>query len=174
MLDIKAGDIFCVNSGYWVSRAITNVTGLYALDKNAKYSHSGIIINQNGQTFESLYHIEINHLEEYVGKQIIIGRHSSMSYPIFKSAFDPLFDEQNGRVYPAWRIALFLIPPLARYLSNGEWLVCSELAAKFLKNAGILNTFTGWAPDNIADMIRDWKNWSIIFEGTLTEKDLFS
>jgi hypothetical protein len=168
-LMIRQGDIFCVNSGLWISTAITKVTGVWSTDGEAKYSHAGIITDPFGGTFESLRHIEENSLFGYVGKPVIIGRHDKMATDLYRKAFDPLKSEQNGRVYPLWRIALFLIPPLARKIGTGDFLVCSELVAKFLKNAGILTNFTGWTPDCLADMIRDWKHWKIVYEGILTE-----
>jgi len=60
-----------------------------------------------------------------------------------------------------------LIPGASKYINTGRFLVCSELVDKFLFEAGIEKQYRGRNPDNIADMIRDWKKWETVFEGDI-------
>jgi len=38
---------------------------------------------------------------------------------------------------------------------------------KFLCKAGLAVAWRGWNPDDVADMIHNWRDWEIIFEGEL-------
>jgi hypothetical protein len=169
MIYLRPGDVFCVNSHDWVSRAIIKVTGFWDVDGTSDYSHAGIITDKRGSTFEALWTIKESHLVNYIGSDIIIGRWSPMTTEVFYDSFSPLVPQFLGESYPLWRLPLFVIPPLARKVSTGKYLVCSELTAKFLKNAGAISFFTGVSPDYIADMIRRWANWEVVYEGILDQ-----
>jgi len=91
--------------------------------------------------------------------------------------------QHEGHIYPGWRLALHIIPPLAKYTSwGGKFAVCSELVAKYLylvhKETGLTDyygykwprhsQFTGCNPDMLADEWHRWEGYAIVFEGTLT------
>jgi len=164
--NVCPGDIFCTANPMWLGRAINFVQKIWADDAESKYSHSGVIINKWGTTMESLWRVENQDIfKAYKGKPVLIGRHTGMTPITFisgKKNIEPHYKD----VYPFYRLFLFMIPPLARNISLGR-VVCSELTAKFLVGAGILQHYKGINPDYIADIIRNYKKWRIIFEGVL-------
>jgi hypothetical protein len=56
---------------------------------------------------------------------------------------------------------------LAKYIHFLDWGVCSELTALFLMKCGLIDFWRGVFPDYLADMIRLWKGWNIIYEGEI-------
>jgi len=93
-----------------------------------------------------------------------------------------LMREQEGRIYPAWRLLLHIIPPIARRTSwGGKFLVCSEIYAKYLYIVHIENGwtdrygykwprhkhFTGANPDMLCDEAHRWSGYRVVFEDTL-------
>ena len=73
----------------------------------------------------------------------------------------------EGKWYAGHRLALHLIPPLAKLVATGGFAVCSELTAKFLCGAQLLDYWAGVNPDYISGMIKRWRGWRIVFEGIL-------
>lgn len=141
-------------------------------DGKSKYSHSGIIFDENGVTSEALWTIRKNHLRKYIGKPIIIGRHREMTEATFWKAYDQIY-HQEGQWYPVHRMFLHMIPPLAKYLHFTGRPVCSEWAAKLLQKASLLDYWAGITPNYLADMIITWKEWAVVYEGVL-ELDMFN
>jgi hypothetical protein len=83
-------------------------------------------------------------------------------------ALHSLLHQHLGQIYPAWRIPLHIIPPLAKYLASERWLVCSELVAKYLFILDARHAqYMGTNPDTLADEWRHWRNFKIIYEGVL-------
>ena len=160
---MKPGDIFVVQSPSFVSKAIMAVTEFWSLDGNSQYSHAGIITSESGDTFESRFRIGPGHISAYNGLPMMIGRHRLMSDSRFNRAFSKI-KHLGGHRYPVWRIAFHLIPPIARCISTGEFLVCSELAMRFLYESNLVETYKGWNPDNLADMMEHYKLWDITFK----------
>lgn len=173
MYPLKAGDLFCVNSAGPLSTAIKVVERVHAVDNEASYGHAGIVISPDGATFEALARIGIYHLDRYLGQQILIAR------PVYRLdttriksndrlvALNQVMKRHKGKLYPFWRIPLFLLPPLAKYLSaGGRFLVCSELNAYY---ESLLDTisgpYTGRMPDDLADRWRTSWTHKIIYQG---------
>lgn len=163
-MKLKHGDIFCVNNGGFFSRAICRVTALQSLDGRAKYSHAGIITSSVGTTFEAKRTIQRGDLKKYGNKPILIGRHQRMSIGRMALHYPNLLREFEGDRYPWWRIGLHLCG-MARWIGNGDHLVCSELVARFLCDCKLVETYKGWTPDNLADMIHNWRMWEVVYEG---------
>jgi len=135
---VQPGDIFCTKNPMWLGRAINMVQKVWADDAESKYSHSGIIIDKFGTTIESLWRVKNQNLfEAYEGQQILIGRADLMTSASFNSGKEKIKSHDRD-VYPFYRLFFHLIPPLARHINFGR-VVCSELTAKFLVGAGILN-----------------------------------
>lgn len=111
-------------------------------------------------------------LATYAGQRIIIARPlvpDSVEYGTgLLCKYRALAEVSNhlGQWYPAWRLLLHLAPPLAKYLSNGRNLVCSELVAKYLTLIGTRSgPYTGINPDTLADMWIAWRNFEVVYEG---------
>lgn len=166
MLELKTGDIFCTRNPMWLGRAINAVQRFHAIDNESTYSHAGIITDATGATFESLWTIRHSHLIEYENVGVLIGRHVSMSPSIARAALKQIA-VYDGRIYPFHRLIFHLIPPAAKYISSGRFLVCSELAARFLWLCGLKPYWKGVNPDHIADWIRKYRDFEIVYEGNL-------
>jgi hypothetical protein len=151
-----------------LGRAIIAVESFWSADGCAKYSHAGIIIRPDPPiTFEALWtNRRQNFLQAYRGKQILIGRHERMDPYRFALGWDAIY-RLEGRWYAGHRLALHLLPPLARIFSTGGWAVCSELAAKFAYGAGILPIWQGVNPDYLSEVIINHRGWCVVFEGIL-------
>ena len=166
MIELHPGDIFCTKNPMALGRAIMGIERLWAKDNKAEYSHSGIITDCQGTTLEALWTIKGNDINAYSGENVIIGRWEGMSPTALQNGYDAIALEVN-EIYPLWRLPLFIFPFMAKYVSNGNWTVCSELVCKFLLGCGYtqIGEWQGQNPDDVADMIRKWKDMRIIFEG---------
>jgi len=165
---LKSGDIFCTKNPMWLGKAIIFVEKLHAADNQAEYSHSGIILNEAGCTFEALWtNKKQNIFDAYKGVKVLIGRHKNMTPEAYDKGWDKVKNHE-GQWYAGHRLFFFFIPFVAKYINLGLG-VCSELTAKFLAGSGVMENFywKGKNPDHIADMIHKWKDWEIIFEGIL-------
>lgn len=162
----EAGMLFCTNNPSAVlGRMINAVQKFHSPDNESTYTHAGIIISDQGHTFESLWKIRRNHIREYAGSKLIIGRHVKMNLTLFSKGW-VVVRQHDGQMYPFWRLPLHLYRPLAKYISTGNFPVCSELACKFMVSCGLMDYWKGRNPDDVADMIRKWKDYEIIYERT--------
>jgi len=174
MINVKLepGDVFCVAGTMSISRLIRWAEVFVSQDNAAHYGHAGIITSRYGTTLEALWTVKYAHLDAYSGQRIIIARplvtdtlpNGLVRFRKERSLID--VGCHVGQWYPVWRLALHLVPPLAKYLSNGRNLVCSELVAKYLTLIGArTGPYAGINPDNLADMFVAWRNFDVIFEG---------
>jgi hypothetical protein len=163
---IKPGDIFCSRNPMALGRAINAVQKIQSEDDESQYSHAGIIVNEYGDTFESLWTIRFAHLSAYEGQKVLIGRLKDVSPEAINAALAHVL-RHNGKIYPAWRLVFHLFPLMAKYVSSGEFPVCSELAMEFVKIAGIghIGRWQGKNPDHVADFIRHDRCCEVVFEG---------
>jgi hypothetical protein len=163
-LNVRRGDIFCVGLDTWFAKSIMAVEEFWASDKNAKFGHSGIIVSSQGDTFEALFRTEYSHLSRYKGYPILIAR-PKCETTISDTVISSLIAKHKGQRYPAWRLLFHMFPPLARRIGRGNYLVCSELTAKYLSRCNIRpGPYLGVNPDTLADEIRHWKEYDIILE----------
>lgn len=165
---LQPGDIFCTRNPMALGRIIRSVQKFWDVDNSATYSHSGIILNELGGTFESLWKIRMNSLKEYRGENIIIGRINNRSTIQKLDAIQKVRQRYEGKIYPFWRLPMHLFPPIAK-LSLFDIPVCSELVAIYMKELGLIDYWKGVNPDRIADMISYWDDLEIIYEGSYYE-----
>lgn len=166
----KPGDFFASDSVSDFGRLTRNVERIWSKDNKARCSHAGIIVNTSGGTVESKSTVREGNISDYIGHNLIIGRWQGMDPENFQAGLDAI-KWNMGKIYPAWRLPLFLIPALAKLNMWGGLGVCSELVAKFLIGAGLasIGSWRGQNPDDIADMIQNWRDIEIVFNGTITE-----
>lgn len=166
ILLLQKGDVFCTANPMWLGKAINFVQKINSKDNKSVYSHSGIIIDECGTTFEALWtNKKQNLFEAYKGQQVIIGRNVNMTEVRFLKGWSRIAHHE-GKWYAGHRLLLFPVPFLAKYLNLGLG-VCSELTMKFLFKAGLSDCWKGWNPDDVSDMIHKYKEYRIVFEGTL-------
>jgi hypothetical protein len=168
---LKAGDVFATKNPMMLGRAINAIQSFWADDSKSNYSHTGIILGPTGETLESLWKVtNRNIFRDYVGKKILIARPKSAIRK--ETALKTIIGQHKNQIYPVWRLAFHLIPPLARHVSlGGRFLVCSELVAKYLYLIDMRHEYyMGTNPDTLADEWRTWKIFDVIFEGILEEE----
>jgi hypothetical protein len=171
---IQTGDIVCTtysidpenpNWLQWLlSFGIRQVQCFNDVDGKAFYTHTFFMVDST-TTFEALWTYKNQNLyERYSGQQILVGRPKDLNKSDFYLAYYYLYKKYAGRRYPALKLPLFLLcPRLVKYLPSKP--VCSELTAKMLCKTGIMDHCNGVTPSYIADMIRNWGAFDIIYEG---------
>lgn len=176
-IDLQPGDVFCVRGNGLIPWLIVATEKFWSIDNEARYGHSGIITSAAGETIEALWVVEPGHLDRYTGHHMLIARptmtiyRDSMLSDKSKAFALELISKHLGRWYPLWRIGLHLIPPAAKYLASGRWLVCSELVAKYLTILAARHLpYSGVSPDTLADEWRNFRNIDVIYEGVWPEK----
>ncbi len=165
-MKLQPGDFFCTKNPMALGRAINFIEKLWAKDNEARYSHAGIITDAAGTTLEALWRIKGNELDAYAGQRVIIGRWKEMTPDKFQKGLEAIKDD-IGKIYPLWRLPLFMFPGAAKWISSGKFTVCSELACKFLLGAGFseIGRWQGQDPEDVADIIEKWRECELIFEG---------
>jgi hypothetical protein len=169
-LDLRPGDVFGTNLNGLFGWAIKKGQAVKSNDCHAGYSHNGIILSPQGQTFEALWTIKRQNLfEAYNGTEVIIARWTGMTPENFANGFSAV-SCQEGRLYPGFRLILHLLNAAKIHVGN-QRMVCSENTAYFLINAGAKmmcgqNPY-GVTPDNNVDEWRISRYFDIIFEGKL-------
>jgi hypothetical protein len=166
---LQAGDVFCTSNPQSLGKAIRFIESTRSADEKAEYSHAGIIIDANGKTLEAIWHIESQMLwDAYKGEKVLIARWSGMTPEAFQKGYDVVKSE-IGMTYPYYRLLLSLFG-LARII-HFKGTVCSELAQRFLINAGVITlsgqNYWGVTPDDLADEWKISKYFSIVFEGII-------
>ena len=182
-MKLQPGDLFCTRNPMALGRAINAIQAAVSRDGKSTYSHSGIIVDSKGTTFEAISICKRQNLfEAYAGDQIVVARWSGMTPEIFAKVFKALAEEHEGKRYPFWRLPLNIVPAIGRHTTfKGRCVVCSELVAKFLylvfADFGHVSPggycwprhkwFTGTSPDILSDEWHRWREYKIIFEGIL-------
>ena len=173
-VELRPGDVFCTHGNMGaVSAFIRAAEKFWSVDDQADYGHAGIITSSEGDTFEMLWTACRGSLDAYLGQKLIIARpvkRYQSDVPVgddwISWSLEKLIHDDEGKWYPVHRLFLHLIPPLAKYASNGNRCVCSEETAKFLGMIGARpNVFAGVNPDTLADEFVDWRNFDVIFQG---------
>jgi len=160
-IKLQPGMIFCTQNPMLLGKVINVVQKFWAKDNQSKYSHSGIILNEEGLTFEALWTNKRQNLfSAYAGRKVLIGRHIGMNAEMFAKCWDRI-QHHEGRWYAGHRLLFFLFPPIAKYINFGQG-VCSEITAQFL-----WQNWKGLNPDDISDRVHHWKNFEVVFEGVL-------
>lgn len=167
-LQLLPGDVFCVRSAGIVGLLIRAVQWFHSRDGEATYNHSGIITSPEGDILEAHWQIRQASIWQYEGKQILIGRHKALTTGRYRRAISAIKYKYLGRPYPVWRIAMHLVPFLAKFASLRRHGVCSEITAEFAYLIGARHgLWPGTTPDILADEIRTWRTWQVVHEDRL-------
>lgn len=162
--EIKRGDEFAVRGDSWISKAIIFLSKWVSLQNKAEYSHTGIILNTQGQTVEALYNgIKMSSLEAYKGKKIIIVRNTTATDERKEYAIGKV-KELVGKHYPYHRIVLHAIG-LGK-LSPFNEIVCSEVGKWYQSLA--MDDGSRWYGYKPYRLVMDWrisKHYEIVYEG---------
>lgn len=182
MLDLQPGDIVCTT--YWpgqdpdgpswgqylLSLGIRSAECFNDVDGQAQLTHSFFIVKDNGTTFEALWKYRRQNIyEAYAGQEVLIGRHKELTRTKFLTAYYDIVRKYEGQRYPAWKFPLFLLAPRVLKWMPGK-PVCSELTFLMLYKAELVDHWRGVAPSYVADAIRRWRDFEIIYQGVMPEK----
>lgn len=168
-LNLCRGDIVCTHNDNVFGQAIRFMDGLWSKDDISEYNHCLVITGKDGGTFEALETIKRQNIfKAYAGVPVVIFRYDYMTGMMFDKGFSAIKDLE-GKWYPAWRLALAVIPFLSKKIGTGKNLVCSEIAAQFLVGCGLRNFYPamGKTPNDITDMCRNYKYFSVVAEGII-------
>lgn len=173
---LKRGDVFCAAGQGPLFWGIRLVQYIHSRDNESTYGHAAMILCSSGDVLDTRWTVSRTSLDLYRGQKIIIARpigkdtpdsslqdidHSHQSHILVN-----IENSCKGKWYPVHRLALHLIPPLAKFLHIGRWSVCSERVAQYLNSIGARNKAVGGTtPDMLADEWRRWRNFDIIYEG---------
>jgi len=157
----------------FISSFIRLAERFWSDDNKANFGHAGIILNDQGKTFEVLWTSKEHNLSDYLGQEIIIARPTmlygtdiAISSRVVKLTLANIIQATQGLPYPVHRLFFHLVPPLAKYASLGRWKVCSELVAEYLKQVGARPFIaSGINPDTLADMFVEWRNFDVLYRG---------
>ncbi|HDZ25364.1 hypothetical protein LCGC14_0359090 [marine sediment metagenome] len=168
---IKCGDIFLVKGTGWIGRVINFWQSLNSLDNKSKYSHTGIILNEQGKTIEALWTgIKYGDLHNYLGQEVLIVRYNKMD-PEIRDAALAKIRELKGKPYPYWRLILHT-SSIMRKWSGLKIPVCSEIVKYFMRM--IRNSDESWwgyNPDRLHDDFKIDKDFDPhVYEGELNSK----
>ena len=171
MIDLMPGDFFCTSfQGNLLARLILAGEKFHAKDNQAELSHSGILIDANGTTLEALWTVTSQNIwKAYGDVKLLIGRHDGMTYERYVMGRHKI-NKKVGSWYPVWKLPLFLFPWITKYLPISAG-VCSELTMNFLYHCGLVTTWRGWTPDDVADFIVRDKRVKIIYHQNITSYD---
>jgi len=180
---LRPGDYFLVTDAYddrdfrsFLTKGIRFVTRRYAADKTAYYTHGGIIVNEDGTTYEALTTYKFADLFRAYGNEdsnLLIVRHKEMTPERHATGMNEVLRFQ-GHTYPVYRLVTFLWgADIPRYLYAGR-PVCTELLFMHTKYAGCTAPrFRGIYPDKACDIFKgtspyeEWASYyEIIFEGS--------
>ena len=171
MNPMRVGDVFATASPKGPSKAIRAIEKFWSKDGEAEYSHTGIVADSYGETFEALWtgYGDGNLFDDYYRTKIIIVRYMGFAGMLPFSALQQLRNKYKGRKYPYWRLLMHVFPPLAK-ISLAKMPVCSELTALNAHMIGARGpTWAGVTPDMLVDEWRKWRDFLVVFEGRLCD-----
>ena len=174
MIELKKGDIFLTTNNKWLGKSIRKAQKIIDSSDPIEFSHGGIVLDENGEIFESVAKISKNNINKYIGEKILIARHQEMTDFKFERGLAAI-EKYEGKIYPFWRLPLFFVG-LADNLYFLDWPVCTELCHIFCLGAGIKtgikkhgkNHWAGTSPDMFEDAIQSRNDlWTVIYKGKL-------
>lgn len=168
-MDILTGDTFSTENPMALGKIINANQWLWSRDNEAIFSHSGILMDNVGTTFEALWTVKSQNLFQAYKKQRVIIARPKVPMVIKQKALDGIIEEHKGKIYPLWRLGLHILPPLAKISIFKKHLVCSEITAKYEYYCGVRHKhYPGATPDTLVDEWRKWKDeFEIVFDGIL-------
>jgi hypothetical protein len=157
-MKLQPGDVFFQTSGTWLDSIINFFQSLWSGDRRSVFSHCGIVIDEDGTTFEtSTWRTGFYNINSRRGRKTVVYVVRHMFMRRLKIAFPNL----SGRIYPYWRLPLFALG-LAKYIHRRN-MVCSEIVADFLYNVGIRRSYWGVSVDDLVDQIQSDPAWGEVY-----------
>jgi len=171
MIELKPGDqFFLIQNKTILQKGINLIQSFWAWiggrDKSES-PHTGTILNEWGDTFESRFKIGTYNMKDYKGCRIRIYRDDRMTIDKHKNGWAAI-KIYEGLIYPVHRLPYFIAPGMAETLHIIPVPVCSENAGKYLFCARI-RPLPYWGTD--VDELEDW--WKANPHGKLIYNDIW-
>lgn len=165
-IKLNAGDVFLVESGSIISPVTNFFQKLWSRDNRSKYCHAGIIIDDTNTTLECRWTVcSTNFMEFYKDKDVLIARCENLKNIDFTNGLLQIL-KFKGQWFPVHRMILHAFH-LAKFI-HWQSVVCSELVAKYLHGIGTRhNYWWGTTVDDLEEELKNWKQYSIVYEGKL-------
>lgn len=146
-------DFFCTQGAGFIGWSIRKITKNLSPDRECEFNHAGLLPDGSACTLEALWNVESKNLfEHYEGCKILIARYNDLTPEKYLTAIKSIH-RHIDQSYPKRRLFFHLLN-LAHHVHWINAVVCSELVAKALFNAGARDhNWWGVTPDNIADEI---------------------
>jgi len=161
-MKLQPGDIFFQTSGTTLDIIINFFQALWSGDKRSIFSHTGIVVNEDGTTFEtSPWRTGYFNLNSRRGRKTIVAilRHTHMRY--LQTNLHACY--LNGVIYPYWRLPLFALGLAG--IVHWRNMVCSEIVADLLTNLGLRKSRWGVSVDKLLDDMMSDPNWEAVYQG---------
>jgi len=180
-LQLMPGDVVCTtysreiepDNPSWFQTALSfgirQAEAFQDVDGKAQYTHSFTVVSEAGRTFEALWTYKHQDIyQAYGGYPVLVGRHKKMTRAKAQMIHSRMEKKFAGRWYPVWKLPLFgLAPWLLKYLPAKP--VCSELVFWGLNKVGLVDHWKGVMPSYVADAIRRWRDFQVVYEGIMPE-----
>ena len=152
----------------------------HSKDKKAEYTHVGHIENSDGATWEARLYYGEYHIDDYIGSKVLIGISRDMTPEAYKKGmthqyrrfpFKRTLYGLNGKLYPIVSLVLMVFKWLSALRGFSGKPVCSEAAFINEMFAGrpdikeMINTYKNRTPDDMADAIKNWRVFEVVYEG---------
>lgn len=180
---IEPGMYFCstsIGEDRWFSKLISSSIRRFekmkSSDGSAFYTHAGIITGMAGKTFEARSRYGFYNIDDYKGGPILIGKARGMSLKRFSDGMITIYQGDrslmslDGKMYP-YHVLLMMAVPMMAYIRPSGKPVCSECVAIHMMNSRIgslaeqVGQWKNQTPDSIADMIKKWDLFDVVYEG---------
>ena len=162
------GDVLLLCGKQRESRIIRWFQSLWAKDGKVNYDHAAVAVSKD-MLFEAttptigLYDIGPEH---YLGSTVKVFRCKGMTFAKASEGRRHILT-LSGMKYPVHRLFLFALR-LARFI-HWKRMVCSEVAAKFLTDAGFCDHWWGVDVDQLHDYMESDSRFVVVFEGKLRD-----
>jgi len=159
---LEAGMEFASRNPQGLGMMINLFQKFQSIDNDSIFTHTGLIYDANGVTFEARNKLDHYHIDDYKGQHVMIVRPKMLTPEVWTNAWEDL-KQYDGKTYPYFRLVLHLLR-MAKYV-HWETPVCSELTAKYEVILLLRKMWWGINPDNLADFWNYSKFHDIIFDG---------
>jgi hypothetical protein len=167
---LQPGDIILFAGRSFRARLVNFFQALFARDRTSAYNHAALVTSEDGDILHvTRWFIKYTSLKHrYRRSRVMIVRWRGMSRDRFRQAFAEIAPMQ-GRAFAFWRQPLLAVR--LGWISFGEYMVCSELVARFLQAAGARSG--PWAGLNVRDLYDEFvdhpEHYDVLYRGPLME-----
>lgn len=164
----KPGDVFFCRGADLRDRIINLFQARKSKDGETRCSHTGIVLDPLGNTFETTPWKtgNLNLGENYAGSDLVVLRWGVMDEARAVYGYSAVH-HQMGRIYPYWRLFAQAVGKAGDW--HGKGMECCIIAAHFIRAAGYplrLSNLWEYDTETLHDELRSAPGWSVVLEGS--------